>query len=157
MTHKEIKKNTTSASDNISSEEVGLIQIAIRNIHQMSPIEKMEMVRFGVSKQFLEKFKITASLDYDVLAKALSVTRATLINKQGVEKFNAQISAAIIALADIYSYGYEVFKDEDRFNKWMSKPNQALDGQAPYDFLDNQYGRDEVKNIIGRIDYGVYS
>jgi uncharacterized protein (DUF2384 family) len=39
----------------------------------------------------------------------------------------------------------------------MAKPNKALGGQAPYDLIDNQFGREEVKNLIGRIDYGVYS
>jgi len=73
------------------------------------------------------------------------------------EKFNAALSERIISLADIYSYGYEVFEDEDRFNKWMFRPNKALGGKLPYEFIDNQFGREEIKNIIGRIDYGVYS
>ena len=29
--------------------------------------------------------------------------------------------------------------------------------KLPYEFIDNQFGREEVKNLIGRIDYGVYS
>ena len=125
--------------------------------NHMTPLEKMSMVRFGLSKKDLEKLKERAELDYDDLAKALSVTRATLINKKGKDKFNKTLSERIVGLADIYSYGYEVFEDEDRFNQWMFSPNQALGGQAPYELLDNQFGREEVRNIIGRIDYGVYS
>ena len=60
-------------------------------------------------------------------------------------------------LESIYSYGYKVFEDVDRFNCWIFSPNRALGGKAPYDLLDTQYGLEEVKNIIGRIDYGVYS
>ena len=124
---------------------------------RMTALEKMDMVRTGVTKKDLEKLKNKAALDYDKLAIALSVTRATLINKKGEEKFNAALSERIVSLADIYSYGYEVFEDEDRFNEWMFKPNQALGGQVPYGLIDNQFGREELKNIIGRIDYGVYS
>lgn len=124
---------------------------------RMTPIEKMSIVRSGVSKKDLERLKEKASLDYDKLAKALSVTRATLINKKGIEKFNAALSERIVGLADIYSYGFEVFEDEKRFNQWMFRPNQALGGEVPYDLLDNQFGREELKSIIGRIDYGVYS
>lgn len=123
----------------------------------MTAIEKMDMVRTGVSKTDLENLKQKADLDYEELARALSVTRATLINKKGAEKFNVSLSERIIGLADIYSYGYAVFEDEDRFNKWMFKPNQALAGKTPYEFIDNQFGREEVRNIIGRIEYGVYS
>lgn len=124
---------------------------------RMTPLEKMETLRLGVTKTDLVKLKSRTELDYDKLAKALSVTRATLINKKGVEKFNPTLSERIIGLADIYSYGYEVFEDTDRFNQWMFRANQALGGKAPYDVIDNQFGREEVKNIIGRIDYGVYS
>jgi putative toxin-antitoxin system antitoxin component (TIGR02293 family) len=67
------------------------------------------------------------------------------------------ISEKIIGVADIYSYGYEVFEDEARFNDWIFQSNKALGGLSPYELLDNQYGREEVRNVIGRIDYGVYS
>ena len=125
--------------------------------NRMTSFEKMNAVRLGISKKDLENLKAKTRLDYDKLASALSVTRATLINKKKQEKFNAALSERIISLADIYSYGYEVFEDEDRFNKWMFRPNQALGGKLPYEFINNQFGREEVKDLIGRIEYGVYS
>ncbi len=128
-----------------------------KSINQMTPIEKMGIVRAGISKKDLEHLKNAAELDYDQLAWALSVTRATLINKKGAEKFGSSLSERIVSLADIYSYGYEVFEDDNKFNNWMLRPNKALGGQLPYDLLDNQYGREEVRSLIGRIDYGIYS
>lgn len=124
---------------------------------QMTPLEKMDIARAGITKKDLEIFKEKTALDYDKLAAALAVTRATLINKKGDEKFNTSLSERIIDLANIYSYGYEVFEDESSFNQWMFRSNRALGGQAPYDLIDNQFGREEVRDIIGRLDYGVYS
>lgn len=124
---------------------------------QMTSFQKIDLIRKGISKNDFERFKDKAGLDYDQLANALSVARATLINKKGDDKFNQSLSERIVSLADIYSYGYEVFEDVARFNHWIFRPNQALGGQGPFDFLDNQFGREEVKNLIGRIDYGVYS
>jgi putative toxin-antitoxin system antitoxin component (TIGR02293 family) len=124
---------------------------------KMTPIEKMERLNVGISKKELETLKARTELDYDKLAKLLSVTRATLINKPSSEKFNSALSERILGLADIYSYGYDVFEDEEKFNQWMFKQNRALGGKTPYEVCDNQFGREEVKNIIGRIDYGVYS
>lgn len=124
---------------------------------QLSAFEKMHIVRDGVSKKDLELLKSKADLDYTMLAKALSVTRATLINKKRGEKFNSGLSEKILGMADLYSYGFEVFENEDLFNQWMARPNKALGGQVPYDLIDNQFGREEVKNLIGRIDYGIYS
>ncbi|MHB1920861.1 MAG: type II RES/Xre toxin-antitoxin system antitoxin [Chitinophagaceae bacterium] len=122
-----------------------------------TPMEKMGLVREGVGKIELERLKDRAGLDYDDLAAVLPATRATLINKKGNAKFNQSVSDAIVSLVDIYSYGYDIFGDEERFNEWMQRPVQALGGQTPFRLLDNQFGREEVRNLIGRIAYGVYS
>ena len=134
-----------------------LSEAASKPERNLTGFEKIEIIREGISKKDLELLKQKAELDYTMLAKALSVTRATLINKKKDQKFGAGLSEKIIGLADLYSYGFEVFEDEERFNQWMTKPNKALGGKIPYDLIDNQYGREEVKNVIGRIDYGVYS
>ncbi len=124
---------------------------------RMTSFEKINMIKKGISKTDLENLKDTAGFDYNQLSKVLSVARATLINKKGNDKFDINLSEKIVGVADIYSYGYEVFEDETKFNDWVFRSNRSLGGQAPFDLLDNQYGREEVKNLIGRIDYGVYS
>ena len=125
--------------------------------NQMTPFEKMEKLQQGLSKTHLESLKIRTELDYDKLSHVLSVTRSTLIKKKGEQTYSFAVGERMLDLADIYSYGYKVFEDESKFRDWMFKPNHALGGKAPYDILDNQFGRQEVKNLIGRIEYGVYS
>ena len=124
---------------------------------QMTSFEKIGMIKEGISKNDLENLKEKTGFDYHQLSKVLSVARATLINKKGNDRFDISISEKIVSVADIYSYGYEVFEDESRFNDWIFRANAALGGQSPFDLLDSQYGREEIKNLIGRIDYGVYS
>jgi putative toxin-antitoxin system antitoxin component (TIGR02293 family) len=123
----------------------------------LTTLEKMHFSRTGVTKEYLEKIKMQTRLDYTKLAKLLSVTRATLINKKKQEKFNPSLSERIIGLASLYDYGFEVFEDRETFNHWMSSPNKALGGELPFDLIDNQFGREEVKHVLGRIEYGVYS
>jgi len=74
-----------------------------------------------------------------------------------LERFPLVLSKKIMSLADLYSFGYEIFGDPAAFKQWIFQPVPALGGQAPYALLDNQYGREEVKNLIGRIAYGAYS
>jgi putative toxin-antitoxin system antitoxin component (TIGR02293 family) len=126
-------------------------------LNVLTSFEKMQIIRRGITKRYLESFKKATSLDYGSLADALLVTRATLINKKGDEKFNNQVSERIVSIADLYAFGYEVFEDKDRFNKWMFAPNQGLGGEVPFHIVNNQYGREEIKSLIGRIAYGVYS
>ena len=125
--------------------------------YQLVSFDKMKILDDGLTKLNLEKLKKRAGLDYDKLAGALSVTRATLINNNGIEKYSNTVSERILALTDLYSYGYKVFENESNFNKWMFTENQALGNKIPFEIVDNQFGREEIKNLIGRIEYGVYS
>ncbi len=134
-----------------------LMQSALKPENRMTTMEKMEATRKGIAKKGLEQLKKKADLDYDQLSYILHVARATLIGKKGTEKFPTLLSEKIMSLADIYSYGYEVFGSEEEFNKWIFQPVAALGGKSPYQVMDNQYGREEVKHVIGRIEYGVYS
>ncbi len=91
------------------------------------------------------------------MARILAVAKATLHNKKGKAKFDSSTSERILLLADIYSYGYEVFENKEKFNRWMKNENSSLGGICPLQLLDTLYGMEEVKHLIGRLEYGVYS
>ena len=123
----------------------------------MISFEKINIIGLRISKNDLEEFMKIAQLDCKTLSEMLAISKDTIKNKKGKEKFSIQVSAKIIELVDIYSYGFKVFGDELSFDLWMFKPNAALGGLPPNRFLNTLRGIEEVKNIIGRIDYGVYS
>ena len=152
-------RNDVGMFDNSNNQQSTaiIVEKAAKPEWQMTAVEKMEMARNGVNKRDLESLKIKTNLDYDKLSILLATTRATLINKKGTENFSATLSERIISIADLYSYGFEVFEDESKFKEWIFRPNLALGGKQPFELLDNQFGREEVKNLIGRIDYGIYS
>lgn len=126
-------------------------------VYQWSSYQKINTIKNGITKEELESLKEQSELDYDTLATILNVTKATLHNKKGREKFDQYISERIFLLADLYSYGYEVFENKKRFNLWMKTDNRSLNGEAPLSLLDTLYGVEEIKHLIGRIEYGVYS
>ena len=128
----------------------------LATIPSMDTAEKITLIRNGVSKNDLEDIKEHSGLDYDTLSKILAVSRATLINKKGLEKFDTATSERILLLADTLSYGESVFEDRDRFNRWMKSSNKALGNRAPIEMMDTVYGIQEVKKMIGRIEYGVF-
>jgi putative toxin-antitoxin system antitoxin component (TIGR02293 family) len=123
----------------------------------MDNFEKSFLAKQGISKVSFENFKERAELDYNQFAKLLCVARNTLINKKGLETFDITISEKLIALAEVYTHGYDVFGSEPTFHKWLNHPNRALGGVIPFSLLDTQYGRQEVHTILGRIEWGVFS
>ena len=126
-------------------------------IHQWSSFDKIEAIKTGISKEELESLKNKSQLDYEALSVILNVTKATLHNKKGKEKFDQYISERIFLLAELYSYGYEIFGNHEKFNTWMKKENRSLNWVSPLSFMDTLYGIGEVKQLIGRIAYGIIS
>jgi putative toxin-antitoxin system antitoxin component (TIGR02293 family) len=151
-----LKKKGNKANLFLANSHI-ILDSGLKPESKMTAIEKMNISKSGVTKKDLIGLKEKSSLDYDKLAKTLSVTRATLINKKPAEKFNCTLSEKIVGLAEIFSYGFEVFENKEKFNSWIANPNKALGGKAPFDLLDSQFGREEVMSVIGRIDFGVYS
>lgn len=125
--------------------------------NDLTPLEKMIVSQAGISKSDLEHLKKTAGLGYEEMADILAVTKATLINKKGSEKFSTAISEKIMGVADVFSYGFRVFGEPARFSSWLRTPNMALGGYLPIALINNEFGREEVKNLLGRIEYGVYA
>jgi putative toxin-antitoxin system antitoxin component (TIGR02293 family) len=129
----------------------------MKDVNKWSVSEKIAIIEAGVSKSEFEEVKKETGLDYEVLSHILTVTKATLHNKKGNEKFNTVVSERLLMLADLYVYGIEVFGEKERFNRWLVSEIRALNFKRPVDLLNTMMGMQEVKQIVGRIDYGVYS
>ena len=125
-------------------------------IYRITTMEKIAIIKKGISKKQLIIIKDEVDLDYDELSELLAVSRANLIGKKGNEKFDASTSERILLLADVITYGRSVFGDNNLFNEWLKTPSRALGGITPLSMMDTLYGTEEVKNEIGRIAYGVY-
>jgi uncharacterized protein (DUF2384 family) len=56
---------------------------------------------------------------------------------------------------ELIDYGIEVFnKEEDKFQRWMNKPNDSLDKNTPESLLDSIIGIQDVRNCLNRIEFG---
>jgi putative toxin-antitoxin system antitoxin component (TIGR02293 family) len=55
------------------------------------------------------------------------------------------------------AHAEKVFGERAKASRWLHKPNRALGGVSPLSLLDTDLGTREVEQILGRIEYGVYS
>lgn len=59
---------------------------------------------------------------------------------------------------ELIDYGIEVFNnEEDKFQRWMNKPNDSLDKNTPESLLDSIVGIQEVRNCLNRIEFGNFA
>jgi putative toxin-antitoxin system antitoxin component (TIGR02293 family) len=128
----------------------------LSDLHRLPPAAKIGHIKKGISKLYLVGIKDAIDLDYDTLGRILSVSRAKLLSKKPEEKFDQLTSERIMLLADLFSYGLEVFGDKDRLTTWLKRPSKALGDISPVDMMDTVYGIQEIRNELGRIEYGIY-
>ena len=67
---------------------------------------------------------------------------------------NAQASAALKEVTDIAT---RVLGSRDLAAHWLAQPALALDGQRPQDLLATVPGLAEVKTLLARMEFGVYT
>jgi uncharacterized protein (DUF2384 family) len=68
---------------------------------------------------------------------------------------NVSDSELELLISELVNYGIEVFnKEEDKFQRWMTKPTNSLDNNTPESLLDSVSGIQEVRNCLNRIEFG---
>jgi putative toxin-antitoxin system antitoxin component (TIGR02293 family) len=51
----------------------------------------------------------------------------------------------------------EVLESEENARQWLTSPQFGLGGEVPLEYAGTEVGAREVEDLLGRIEYGVYS
>lgn len=123
-----------------------------------SPFDFIHIASKGVSGIIITNFISYFNISREDAARMLNISTPTLYrwikSNRNLEK---NYSILLFELADLYLYGSEVFTSKENFIKWLNLPNIALGGIEPRDLLEMPGGIAKVQDLIGRIEYGVYS
>ena len=60
-------------------------------------------------------------------------------------------------LARILAETIDVLGSEEKASQWLEAPNRALGGQTPLTLLDTDLGTQQVEEVLGRIQHGIFS
>lgn len=63
----------------------------------------------------------------------------------------------VLSLVRTLNKATQVFGSQEAGVKWIKTPNAVLGGITPFQAMKNRFSAEEVMNILGRIQYGVYS
>lgn len=59
-------------------------------------------------------------------------------------------------LKELYTHGYEVFGDVEKFHKWLECECLSLGGNTPASLLVSNKGIEIVHQTLGQIDHGIF-
>lgn len=133
--------------------------MAIMGNHYTNPTEfdLLNLARKGISKKSLTSLAKQISLTLEEIAGVLHISERTLQRYTPTTLVKTEYADRAIELARLYERGIEVLGSAKAFNTWVRQPNQALNNEIPFNLLDTSIGFDMVLQILGRIEYGVFS
>ncbi|MBC6112225.1 antitoxin Xre/MbcA/ParS toxin-binding domain-containing protein [Pedobacter fastidiosus] len=117
----------------------------------------LNLARKGISKKALTALAKQISLTLEEIAGILHISERTLQRYTPTTLVKTEYADRAIELARLYERGIEVLGSAKAFNSWVKMPNLALNGEVPFNLLDTRIGFEMVLNILGRIEYGVFS
>lgn len=66
-------------------------------------------------------------------------------------------SATLIRVLEIKTLADRVFGDEQTAEAWLQRSNASLSGQKPADLLEDELGTAVVRELLERIDHGIFA
>jgi putative toxin-antitoxin system antitoxin component (TIGR02293 family) len=87
----------------------------------------------------------------------LRIARRTMERRKASGRLLPQESERVYRLAKILAFAESVLGSKEKARHWLNAPNRALGSVSPLSLLETEAGVDEVTNILGRIEYGVFS
>ena len=123
-----------------------------------SPFDFITIATKGVNANIIVNFRNHFNIPRAYTAELLNVSEPTIYRWiRSNKKLERNYSVQLFELADLFLYGSEVFENKTNFFKWLELPNTALGGLEPKELLEIPGGIAKVKELLGRIENGVYS
>jgi putative toxin-antitoxin system antitoxin component (TIGR02293 family) len=123
----------------------------------MHPTELIHRIRKGLAFSELAALQKRIDLPLQQLAAKLSISRSTLQRRKHAGRLSPNESDKALRFARLLEHATDVFGDIDKARAWLKHPQYGLGGAVPLDYAETEIGAREVDNLLGRIDYGVYS
>ena len=122
-----------------------------------SSAKVIEQINKGLAFSELEHLRHELDEPMESLAQQLSISRSTLQRRKSERRLSPQESDRVMRFWRIFQHAAKVFGTIDRARQWLKFPQFGLGGAVPLEFAKTEIGAREVDNLLGRIDYGVYS
>ena len=123
-----------------------------------SVFDLIELSNQGLTKASVESLISHMGMTRKNFAEnILHLSVKTLERKKSEDKLDKYASSHVIEIAKVVEHAFEVFEEENKVQRWLNTPNNALNQMKPLDLFYLPTGLAMVDNILGRIEEGVYT
>ncbi|HEX8678745.1 MAG TPA: antitoxin Xre/MbcA/ParS toxin-binding domain-containing protein [Chthoniobacterales bacterium] len=122
-----------------------------------APHELVNKVQAGLRFSELEDLRRSLGLPLDQLGAKLGISRATLHRRKTSGRLAPDQSDKVLRFARLFQQAKHVFGDDESARVWLNFPQWSLGDAVPLDYARSEVGAREVENLLGAIEYGVYT
>lgn len=132
------------------------MQIRSIDIEVGSTDELIGALKTGFSADSFDKLKNRLNISDNMLSKIVHIPQRTLTRRRQDGRLRPDESERVLRIARIYDKALDVFKTETGAERWLKKPARGLGYKVPLEYADTEPGAQEVLNLLGRIEHGVF-
>lgn len=116
----------------------------------------MELVRRGLPYNAFRCVASELTLSFKDVQTTLQLSSRSLHRRKAARLSQVE-SERIMRLARIAARARHVLGGRATALDWLTTPNRSLGGEPPLQLLDTDLGAERVLEVLGRIEFGVYS
>jgi putative toxin-antitoxin system antitoxin component (TIGR02293 family) len=124
----------------------------ITTIHQ-----QIVQIHAGLSFRAVQNLQKALDVPMEKVASVLGMSRATLHRRKIQGKIDKEESEKLVRYQRLLKKAEDVFGDAKAAREWLTNKQAGLGNAVPLEFAKTEIGAREVENLLGRIEYGVYS
>lgn len=114
-------------------------------------------VEAGLPYASLEALMSRFGLSRSEVASVLGLPARTMARRKRERRLRPDESDRLLRLARIAAEAARILGTEEKAAGWLRDENMALGGEVPLELLRTDIGARQVEEILGRIEYGLYS
>jgi putative toxin-antitoxin system antitoxin component (TIGR02293 family) len=126
-------------------------------MEKFAPGQLVQFIHDGLAITELEDLQTSLGLPMEKLSPLLGISKATHHRRKARGRLDAGQSDRVVRFARLMGKAIDVMESEENARQWLKSPQVGLGGAVPLAFAATEVGAREVEDLLGRIEYGVYS
>jgi putative toxin-antitoxin system antitoxin component (TIGR02293 family) len=117
----------------------------------------IQAIQAGLPVEELIQLQNSLEVPMEKLVPLLGISKPTFHRRKAEGRLGPGESDRVVRFARLLGRAIEVLESEENARQWLMSPQFGLGGAVPLEFAATELGAREVEDLLGRIEYGVYS
>ncbi|HAO50408.1 putative toxin-antitoxin system antitoxin component (TIGR02293 family) [Runella defluvii] len=153
------QRSVKKASEAATTHQKWVIESEGKKYTWSNKMERVGIIRRGIPYDSIELISKRLNRPVKAVLSIVGMPQTTYNKKKSEHSLlDTRDSELIVLITELIDFGLEVFNnEEDKFQRWLKKPNLSLGGHTPESLLDTVTGIDEVTFCLNRIEFGNFA